>query len=87
MRALDRTVGRTLLDDQVRTLLEREDVDLEAQLLVAESDPSDRIGVGLALGFLRRTRNRGDFAIGRVPFEGTRAGRIKRERLEPIGSE
>jgi anaerobic magnesium-protoporphyrin IX monomethyl ester cyclase len=86
MRALERTVGRTLVDDEVRVLLEREDRPLQERLLAGAHDPSERIGVGLALGFLRRTRARAAFEDGRAPFVGTRGPRMVRERAEPVGS-
>jgi len=83
MRALDRTIGRTLFDSRIAGLLERDDVDTEREILAAQQHPTDRIGVGLALGFLRRTRRRTAFETGRMPFEGTRGPRLVRERLEP----
>lgn len=54
--ALERTVGNTLLDPAVDRLLDRDEPATERRLLRAETHPSDRIGVGLALGLLRRAR-------------------------------
>ena len=72
MRALDRTVGRTLLDDRTCGLLKREDRGTEEELLREPTHPADRIGVGLALGLFRRSRRRAAFRVGQEPFEGDR---------------
>jgi radical SAM superfamily enzyme YgiQ (UPF0313 family) len=86
MRALERTIGKSLVDSDVKSLTTREDTEIQAALLAAESDPIERIGVGLALGFLRRTRNRQDFERGLAPFEGTRGPHLVRQRGEPVRS-
>jgi hypothetical protein len=56
MRAVDRTIGSTLFDQRVAELLDSEDVELEQELLSSAHEPTDRIGVGLGLGYLGRTR-------------------------------
>jgi radical SAM superfamily enzyme YgiQ (UPF0313 family) len=72
-RALERTIGRTVLDARIATLLERQDTAVEAELLTRELHPADRIGVGLALGFLQRTRRKD---------ARTRGPSMVRERVE-----
>ena len=84
MQALHRTIGRTVFDARAARLLERDDGEIERDLLAAQRHPADRIGVGLALGFLRRTRREAAFEAGQIPFEGTRGPRLVRERLEPV---
>jgi anaerobic magnesium-protoporphyrin IX monomethyl ester cyclase len=56
LRALDRTIGRTFFDHRVAQLLEKEAPSIERELLAATNRPTDRIGVGLAIGFFRRVR-------------------------------
>jgi len=80
MRALNRTVGRTLFDSAAARLLREDCRPVERKLLAAEHHVADRIGVGLALGFFRRVRRRDN--PGALPFEGTRGPRIVRERAE-----
>jgi len=86
MQALERMVGTTLFDPRIAGLLEHDDAGLERELLAAERSSTDRIGVGLALGFFRRTRRRAQANTDPAPFEGTRGPGIVRERLEPAGS-
>jgi radical SAM superfamily enzyme YgiQ (UPF0313 family) len=85
MGSLERMVGSTLFDPQVAALLEHDDHATERELLAAQRHPADQIGVGLALGFFKRTRHRAAFDAGVKPFEGTRGPRIVRERLESAG--
>jgi radical SAM superfamily enzyme YgiQ (UPF0313 family) len=80
MRSLDRTMGRTLLDERIGGLLERESPQLERELIEAETDPCGRIGVGLAVGFLRRSRRRR--GVDDNPFEGTRGMSLVRDRSD-----
>lgn len=84
--SLERIIGSTLFDPQIAGLLEHDDQVTEQQLLAGQRHPADQIGVGLALGFFRRTRHRNDFNAGLKPFEGTRGAALVRERLEPAGS-
>jgi len=79
---LDRMVGRTLFDPRVARLLDSNDPSVERELLSAQTEAPDRVGVGLALGFFRRVRRRADFASGRAPFEGTRGPLMVRQRSE-----
>jgi radical SAM superfamily enzyme YgiQ (UPF0313 family) len=78
MRSLDRTIGRTLLDRRVGGLLERESPELERELIDAEDDACRRIGVGLAVSFLRRSRRRRE--TGCHPLSGTRGPTMVRTR-------
>ena len=78
MEALDRTVGDTLLDPAVSLLVEEHRPEVERALLNAAAEPEDRIGVGLAVGFLRRCRRRNEHR--NYPFEGNRGAAIVRER-------
>jgi anaerobic magnesium-protoporphyrin IX monomethyl ester cyclase len=56
IRSMEGVLGQTLLDDSVRVLLSHEDQEAEADLLAAAKEPAQRIGTGLALGVMRRTR-------------------------------
>ncbi len=58
MRSLDHTIGLTIFDDQVNGLLDSDDQETETRLLNGAGEPAERIGIGLALGLLRRTRRR-----------------------------
>jgi hypothetical protein len=87
LRALDHTIGSTFFDPSVASLLKEDCEWREQQLLASQLHPADRVGVGLALGFFRRLRNRDEFASGRRPFEGTRGPGLIRERAEPMQSE
>jgi hypothetical protein len=58
---------------------------VERWLLDGQRHPADRIGVGLALNFLRRARRRAEAENDVRPFEGTRGPRLVRERAEPAG--
>ncbi len=78
MEALDRTIGNTLLDPAVGTLVEEDRPDLERALLSDAREPEDRIGVGLAVGFLRRVRRRNKQRS--YPFEGNRGAAMVRQR-------
>jgi radical SAM superfamily enzyme YgiQ (UPF0313 family) len=86
MSALDRTVGTSLFDRRIAGLLEHDDPVFEQELLRGQKAPTDRIGVGLALGFFNRIRHRTDFLAGQAPFEGTRGPEIVRQRCEPARS-
>jgi anaerobic magnesium-protoporphyrin IX monomethyl ester cyclase len=83
MRALDRTIGRTLVEPKINRLIDEDDDATERRLYAEQRHPSDQIGVGLAIGFFRRLRRRGQFCSGEKPFEGTRGPRMVRERAEP----
>jgi radical SAM superfamily enzyme YgiQ (UPF0313 family) len=83
MRALDRTVGNTILDARVGRLLREDAVEVERWLLDGQRHPADRIGVSLAVNFLRRARRRAEAESDMRPFEGTRGPRLVRERAEP----
>jgi hypothetical protein len=78
-RALDRTVGRTLLDPRAGRLMHEDAAEIERELLGAEGHPSDRVGVGLALGFLQRSRRRRR-AEGGLSFGGSRGPYLVRQR-------
>ncbi len=56
IRSMEGVLGQILLDDSVRALLSDEDGAAEAELIAAASEPAQRIGTGLALGVMRRTR-------------------------------
>lgn len=58
LRALDYTLGLTMFDERVYKLLSQEDRDAEMHLLEEANGSEELIGVGLALGLLRRTRRR-----------------------------
>jgi anaerobic magnesium-protoporphyrin IX monomethyl ester cyclase len=60
MRAFTRTIGSTVFEPRVAKLVEEADDALERDLLAAPLDPADRIGVGLGLGYLGRTRRRNE---------------------------
>jgi radical SAM superfamily enzyme YgiQ (UPF0313 family) len=83
MRALDRTIGMTIFDDGIGALLEEENGFLEQELLHNKSDPSDRIGVGLALGFFRRTRRRHAYRKADA-FDSYRGLSLVRERNDSL---
>ncbi len=82
MRSLTRMIGRTVFDPRTALLLKEDAADVERELLAAHSSAAERIGVGLALGFFRRTRRRKQFEAGVMPFEGTRGASLVRERPE-----
>ena len=68
MSSLNRTIGMTLFDERISSLLERDDRDTEVRLLKSADGAADRIGVGMALGFFRRTRRRKAFIEQRRCF-------------------
>ncbi len=80
MRALDRTIGSTMLNSHTARLLTKGDESVERELIESQNHPADRIGVGLAVGFFRRARRRDAFHRGALPFEGTRGPYFVRER-------
>jgi radical SAM superfamily enzyme YgiQ (UPF0313 family) len=86
MDALHRTIGSTLFDARTAALFEREDRLQEKRLLAAERRPSDRIGVGLGLGFFQR-RRRAEASEALGPLEGRRGARMVRERNDARGSD
>jgi anaerobic magnesium-protoporphyrin IX monomethyl ester cyclase len=86
MSALDRTVGRTLTEEQVNRLLDEDDAATERRLYAEQRHPADQIGVGLAIGYFRRLRRREEFYSGEKPFEGTRGPSMVRERVETARS-
>jgi radical SAM superfamily enzyme YgiQ (UPF0313 family) len=82
MRALDRTIGRSVFDPSVATLLTSEDRGAEEGLLAEEREAPERIGVGLALGMFKRARRRAAYAAGSLATEGTRGAFLVRQRSE-----
>lgn len=56
IRALTRTIGRTFFDAEVDELLDNEASHVERAMLAEHRPTTDRIGVGLAIGFFRRVR-------------------------------
>jgi anaerobic magnesium-protoporphyrin IX monomethyl ester cyclase len=80
MRALERTIGATIFNPQLADLLDRDNPTLERAILAAQREPSDRIGVGLALGFFKRNR---DATIPPSPG-GHRGPSIVRERSDLV---
>jgi hypothetical protein len=77
---LEGMIGRTLLDERVARLLEADDPELERELLAERATPPETIGVGLALGYFRRTRRRAARRDGRDDLAGTRGPALVRER-------
>jgi radical SAM superfamily enzyme YgiQ (UPF0313 family) len=66
MRAFDRTVGSSVFNPRVAELANAEDEVLEQDLLAAPAGATDRIGVGLGLGFFERIRRgKADDALAR----------------------
>lgn len=85
-RALDRTVGRTLFNPRIARLVNEDVPAIERELLDAETHPSDRIGVGLAIGFLRRSRRLRE-ETSAFPFDAGRGAQLVRQRNDlPTGS-
>jgi anaerobic magnesium-protoporphyrin IX monomethyl ester cyclase len=82
MRSLTRMIGSTVFDPRTALLLREDAADVERELLAAQSSATERIGVGLALGFFRRTRYRKQFEAGVMPFAGARGASLVRERPE-----
>ncbi len=78
MRAFNRTIGQTLLDGRLGGLLEHDSPELERALIDAEQHPCPRIGVGMAVSFLRRSRRRRQGECN--PFAGTRGASLVRTR-------
>jgi radical SAM superfamily enzyme YgiQ (UPF0313 family) len=83
MRVLDRTIGMTMLNESIGALLDEENGALEQELLHNERYPSDRIGVGLALGFFRRTRRRNAYHEADA-FDSRRGPSLVRERNDRL---
>lgn len=86
MRALDRTIGMTLFDEQVNRLIDEDDDATERRLYAEQRHPSDQVGVGLAVGFFRRLRRRGKSCSGEQSLKGVRGPSMVRERSEPARS-
>lgn len=81
--ALERTLGHTVLDHRVAVLLDRDDAGVQEELLARATDDVERIGVGLALGFLRRTRRQRPSSTPGAA--GARGPSLVRERPETAG--
>jgi anaerobic magnesium-protoporphyrin IX monomethyl ester cyclase len=81
--ALNATIGATMLDPQVSRLVDTDAEDVERALLERETDPCDRIGVGLAISFLRRCRHHRRRPERPCPA-GTRGAVLVRQRNETL---
>jgi anaerobic magnesium-protoporphyrin IX monomethyl ester cyclase len=80
MRALNRTIGDSFLKQRTARLLVEDDAELQADLLGRQRRAPDRIGVGLAISFFSRVRQRASFEDGRAPRPGTRGpGFVRRQ--------
>ena len=84
MRVLDQTIGATLFDDKLGSLLGLENRKLERSLLKKAKHPSDRIGLGLALGLFRRTRRRATAQSSCRYYDVSRGRAMKRQRNEEL---
>jgi anaerobic magnesium-protoporphyrin IX monomethyl ester cyclase len=69
LRSLQRTLGDTILDTRIARLLHYDDSSVEQEILGRVQHPSDRIGAGLAIGLLQRTR-RGETYHSGQPTQG-----------------
>jgi anaerobic magnesium-protoporphyrin IX monomethyl ester cyclase len=58
IKSLDHTIGMTLFDEDIHSLIRCENRLVESRLLAGAESAEERIGIGLALGFFRRTRVR-----------------------------
>jgi anaerobic magnesium-protoporphyrin IX monomethyl ester cyclase len=80
MRALERTIGATIFNRELADLLYHASPTVERATLAAQRNTTDRIGVGLALGFFKRKRE----ATNPPSLGGHRGPRIVRERPDLV---
>jgi hypothetical protein len=83
VRSMEGVLGRTLLDESIRTLLSDEDQQTEMELIAAATEPAHRIGTGLALGVMRRTRV-AKKAIADQRLYGSRGPSLVRQRNDLV---
>jgi radical SAM superfamily enzyme YgiQ (UPF0313 family) len=83
VRSMEGVLGQILLDESVRALLSDEDQQAEMELLAAASEPAQRIGTGLALGVMRRTRV-AKKAIADQRLYGSRGPSLVRQRNDLV---
>lgn len=82
LKALDQTIGMTMFDETVGSLLSRDDRMTEMRLLGGAITAEEQIGVGLALGLFRRTRRRRHATAD--DYDITRRAAMVRQRNDEI---
>jgi radical SAM superfamily enzyme YgiQ (UPF0313 family) len=82
--SLNATIGATMLDPRLARLVDTDAEDMERELVESETDPCDRIGVGLAVSFLRRSRHRRQ--PGPPCPAGKRGAVMVRQRNDDLGN-
>jgi radical SAM superfamily enzyme YgiQ (UPF0313 family) len=80
MKNLHQMIGRTLLDSRVAELLKTENSQLEKKLVRNLTEPVDKIGVGLALGYFKRLRRHKGRGYRNNSINGSRGAKLVRER-------
>jgi radical SAM superfamily enzyme YgiQ (UPF0313 family) len=81
MCALDYTIGLTLFDDDVHSLLIEDSGVTERRLQEAAGTLEEQIGIGLAVGFFRRTRAK---RSGQPPIADRRGPSLVRQRNDEL---
>lgn len=83
IRSMEGVLGQILLDDSVRTLLTEEDPAAEEDVRASAVGPTERIGAGLALGVMRRTRV-AKKAVAAQRMFGSRGPSLVRQRNDLV---